>query len=816
MSSLPHDFLSEPDELLGGGLEGIKARNLYLARKIADYIFDSNGKISLKSLKILCKYFEERLYLLSPFHALDGPMRDWIREALKALVEEESLRQAVDKFYRPVAMPYGDELIKLTLDLPGGEVVEEVHARKSAVVSLLTYFRQNVGSCFATAPAIQILQERRELFLEEAQELLATGKMKRVVEGQEYAVPLSPNWGLGHLTRPIEITEGLHSSYAFRKALLAARVGNIPEILERLSFNEEVSWDIALKAAVGLAMKLPEGKRSSEEFVARYNAAKQAFLSCTENALLRSWEYTLASFSEAKSEFVGWNLYHSLGVDSDQPDGIGTACFRFLTEKVEQLKKEIDDLQMHYERIFIEVKTLESRAQRASSQNEEWVGLEFRTRVNEMEGVLAQRDAAHHKAERLTGLYPLLIEAYKRLFPSYFQEIYDAGMTTVMSSIFDDSPAGFRLLFKHGRSNPSAWTFVYNADQFIQALSQFFTMAESAILDDEQFAGLEKELTEMVSEIILAIRSPHFLEGAMARVKKIHERGLPWEYVSGGSLVALLSTVYGPNSIKEPAKKVIEAPEELLIFLIETFKDHPPKGDVLATSPTHAFIVKPQLEEFNKAWDNSLYTFSWVRDNVLVSRRNFFEVVALDQREIEALVAKWCGPLKKELVQYLRAPLNGFELVRSAAEILKQPMLLSSFEAHVYNSLPLFPAEQLKERAEKVLAPLGLKGELKERWGEILTAEDLRKALFQLGATCQQDPYIAIARQMEQEGFAAPRALIFADTNWSREYFAFHVGLRTGHLELVLSDYTGSSIRPLGEWRQYLDGRVKEPWALYL
>lgn len=281
-------------------------------------------------------------------------------------------------------------------------------------------------------------------------------------------------------------------------------------------------------------------------------------------------------------------------------------------------------------------------------------------------------------------------------------------------------------------------------------------------------------------------------------------------------LVSLLSTVYGPNNIKEPVKKIIESPEELLIFLIETFKDHPPKGDVLATSPTHAFVVKPQLEDFNKAWDNSLYTFSWVRDNVLIPRRNFFEVVTLDQREIGTLVAKWSGPLKKELAEYLRAPMNGFELVRAASEILKHPSLLSSFEAHVYNSLPLFPSQQLKERAEKIMAPLGLKGEFKETPGEVLTAEDLRQALFQAGAICQKDPYMEIAKLMEKEGFAAPRALLFADTNWSREYFAFHVGLRTGHLELVLSDYTGSSIRPLFEWRQYLDGRVKEYWSLYL
>lgn len=827
MSNLPRNFLSEPPHLLQGGPEALKARNLFAAREIANRLFDDKGIIRYQ--KALLKELEENLYFLSPYHSLDAPMREWMRDALQELCKNEKLRQMINRFYKPVNFPYGDDLIRLTLDIPAKEPLLEIHAKKAAVVCLLTYFRQNVGSCFATAPAIQILAEQRELFLKECQELLATGRMRRVVEGQEYAVPLSPNWGLGHLNRPIAVHDGLEGSWAFVRALEAAGIKEMPPLPKGL----HLTWDFLLKKAIATAMGIDDEKLQGIEqqlmarqlvtgdlitgsaqvidFKDRYEAAKASFLSCTENALLRSWEYTLASFSEAKAQFIGWNLYHSLGVDTDQPDGIGAACFSYLTEKLEELKKEIEEYQALYERLFIEAKTTETRARRGDS---EWTQMEYRSKVNEMESVLAKRDDAHDKASRIGGLYPQLIETYNELFPLYFQEIYDAGMQPETKSFLDDSPAGFRLLFKHGRTNPSAWTFVYNADQFIDALAKFFTMTETLLFEKPAFQGLEKELGNLVSHIIIAIRSPRFLEAAQQRVAKIHEKGTPWEYVSGGSLVALLSTVYGANLVKDPKKRVLEAPEELLVFIIETFKDAPPKKSVLATSPTHAFVVRPDFEDFKNTWDNNLYTYTWVRDNLLVPRRNFFELIMLDDHAIRTLLDRFSVSVSLDV----SGPLTPFDLMKKASQQLKHPALVSHFEAHLYNSLPLFPAHQLKDKVATILGALGLQEGLSfpERPGELLTAEDLRQSLYQVSRPFKTDPYKTIAWAMEKEGFAPPRALIFADTNWTREYFAFHVGLLSTQLELVLSDYTGSSIRPMREWRQYLDGRVKEPWALYL
>ena len=769
MSSLPHNFLSEPDALIQEGRSGLKARNLFLARKIASRLFNNRGEIDEAVLHEIINRLQEHLYGVLPSHIDDAPMREWMLAALKEIARSSVLREKINAFYRPIKSPYGDELLQLTLDV---KEIQDVQAKQAAVICLLTYLRQNVGSCFATAPAILILSEKRELFLDDLNRLLQTGRLNRVVAGKEYAVPLSPNWG-----------------------------------------------------------------------------QKKTFAYKEENALLRSWEYTLASFAEAKAEFVAWNLYHSLGVDTEERHGIGAICFRFLGEKVETLNREAADHQGHYERLFLEAKALESKATRSSSQNEvDWTLLEYRGRKAEIDAVLGLRDEAIHKAERLAKLYPILIETYSELFPRYFQEVYDAQMRLGTALFLDDSPAGFRLLFKHGRENPAAWTFIYDANQFTDSLTQFFSMTEILLFEKEAFEGLERELGELISQIIQEVRTTAFLEEAMRRVSKAHGIELkgnvlenidkiekkPWEYTSGGNLSALLFVLYGFEH--KPREKAVESPQDLLTFLIETLKDAPADLTslfiedssrlVLSSSPTHAFLLKPGLEEFKQCWNNSLYTFTWVRDNLVVPRKNFFELIRLENQEIDYLVSS-CkglepfGDLKKELLARLSGPLNGFELAEKASAFLPKEVM-ALFESHLYSSLPLFPSSSLEERVNRLLAVMGLQYEvvLQERREPFFSAQDLRVTLLESLAAAEKkiffptDFVLLAAKAMEKEGYSSPRALVIADTNWLHEFFAFQVSPETGHLELVLSNYSGSLSKPLHQWKEHLEKRAL--WNFFL
>ncbi len=840
MLELPKNFQSDPPEFSGKGPEALKARNLFRARHIAAQLFDQKGKISQK---LIIKALEEnKVFTLSSDHSLEAPMREWIIKVLQELLSKESLCEQINCFYKPINMPFGDSLIRLTLGLSQEVSLLEIHAKQAAVVCLLTYLRQNVGSCFATAPAIRILMEQKELFLKDCQELLATGKIERIVDGEKYAVPLSPNWGLGYLNSPIDSKAGILHSETLLKSLEAAGIEKKSTYLEESMIPPGSSFDSILKKVIANSLHIndeklqviedqiaenyhPRGKMiphspEVEAFKKCYEVAKLHFLSTTENALLRSWEYTLSSFSEVKAQFLGWNLYHSLGIDTDLPHGIGSISFRYLTDKMEQLKEEVNGYQENYERLFIEAKTLEIRAQRSSSVNErECVLIEYRSRVNEMEGCLAKRDALVSKIERLASLYQDIIREYISLFSLYFQEIYDAGMQSYKGSIFDDSPAGYRLIFKHGRSNPNAWTFIYNSHQFIDALASFFTMTEGVLIEKKLLNGIEKEFSEMVSEIILEIHSPFFLENALKRSLKAHKNGKPWEYISGGSLSALLSIVYGNKKQSPPLGKVIEAPQDLLIFLIETFKDHIPDLTLFATSPTHAFLITPYQEDFKKSWQNNLYTYSWVRDNIFTPRFNFFESTILQNADIQFIIDKSPLPHKKEILEHLSGPLSAFDLMKKVCVFFKNVYIEDAFEMYLYNSLPLFPVDELEMRIDRALDYINVKRIQKvpeKNCSRILSAADLKEGIYQTGGFFEKDPYRSLMEGLEKEGFIPPRALIFADTNWSEYSFAFHIGLKTTELELVLSDYTGSKIRPMGQWRQYLDGRVKEPWTLQL
>jgi hypothetical protein len=83
----------------------------------------------------------------------------------------------------------------------------------------------------------------------------------------------------------------------------------------------------------------------------------------------------------------------------------------------------------------------------------------------------------------------------------------------------------------------------------------------------------------------------------------------------------------------------VESETDLLVFIIDTLKNLPPsilepfqtnphKG-MLITSPTHAFILHPGWPEFKKAWETELYTYTWVRDHLILPAVHFYQNLRL-------------------------------------------------------------------------------------------------------------------------------------------------------------------------------------------
>ena len=337
-----------------------------------------------------------------------------------------------------------------------------------------------------------------------------------------------------------------------------------------------------------LIIQSPVGAKGSggfdrcANFLQLFELAKNVFKSLADNALLKAWEFTLASFSDIKYEFTRWNLYASLGLQANEPGGIGQCIHQIIQNKLDEANRKAQDIQYEYEMVYTQVKTLETRMRHASTEKEvQWLKIDYQSRMNEFYFLEEQRNEAQNQASALVNLYDILYKLYVELFKDYFQEVYDADMQEVTTGPFDDSPAGFRLLYKHGRSNPSQWTRIQNQHDFINVLASFFVATEPQIAHALEGKKIEKDLSDVVTGIITHIKTKEFLETAFHRMALAHKAPMikdpldhlehvekkPWVYTSGGTMNTLVSCYYQFEEKPKEAEKWVENEMELLVFL---------------------------------------------------------------------------------------------------------------------------------------------------------------------------------------------------------------------------------------------------------
>jgi len=265
-------------------------------------------------------------------------------------------------------------------------------------------------------------------------------------------------------------------------------------------------------------MQRPQSGRSSggkgqacAHYFLALDQAKKSFKMLTDNALLKCWEFTVASFAETKATFSRWNLYSSLGFRAEEPGGIGGCLYETINSKVQACNREVEEFHEQYSYLYLVVREIESRMRHAASEEElRWVRADYQAKSAELATLQQLRDEAQMRARHYANLFQHLIDTYLALFPSYFQEVYDAEMMDVSGSIYDDSPAGFRLLYKHGRTNTAMWSWITNTQEFVEMLASFFMAAEREIEHQELFKGIEKELAEVTSVIVNHVRTEKF------------------------------------------------------------------------------------------------------------------------------------------------------------------------------------------------------------------------------------------------------------------------------------------------------------------
>lgn len=700
------------------------------------YLIDDKGELKKDELFALIPIFAQASVLYSEdYH--DYLLFKHQLGVLKRLNDDVSFYKKIKKFQKPLCNKGAENLIHETFESTG--LINDAMIRRAVLSACLTILRQNIGSCFATAPAILIHEDQMDQFLNDLYELLTTGKLKRTFGGIEHTVPLSPSSGKASLRN--------------------------------------------------------------------------------DHPLLKAWEFTLASFSEIKMEFSKWNLYSSLGLDPNEEGGIGRVIFNFLNEKIEESNEKIQEAQAQYEIAFEQLRATEVLLRNASTESEiRRLKAEHQSRYYHMQACLDQRNEFYESSTHYTNFFNFLLRKYEEKFFEYFQEIYDAEMLDINQDIYDDSPAGFRLVYKYGRKETAAWALIRDEKEWIAALCDFFPSVEFSIMSDCETEKEKDDVVKITTEIVHHLRTKEFLLSALKRSAKsprmvTQGKKNPWAYISGGSMETLLKTYYRREQNITSESKKVESELELLIFILDTLKGLPPKitdkyPGMLMQSPTHAFILHPQEELLKKGWSDRGFTYTWVRDEFILPREFFYKNMILSREEQQFLLDRFSERLPtlaahqlQKMTIEISSKLNPMEF-----KSLLQGINIDSF---LYEVLPLTTINQANKKLNNLLQ----KEVSFEFQGPFVTRKEIEDAakLFLSSGDIQA----IIANRSSEINLAPPPPLIFADTNWACFYFAFIISPATGALELWRMDRTGSIGSPMHEWKAWLNGSQTIPWTIY-
>lgn len=899
--------------------ESAPYRSLARAKLIADYLIDDDGVMDLALLEPLIQEIENNLYSLLPNHEMDAIFFKHQLNGVKTLRDDKEVRRLLFLIDKPENHKIAEEMVQRACGLESKAGLTKAHARRAALSAYLTLLRQNVGSCFATAPALLIQEEKPAYLLKDLSDLLATGRLKRVIAGIEYSVPLSSSLGIGDLRKQLFLTSG--SDALLQKAALApglqlafsaaeVKPHQIFPLLQE-TFREilqhyttlNVSVEDLLKKALLKHLEITEkeleeyelrtkphlpfgiidwtptgkGKSTGEKcasFFQLFDTAKKNFISLTDHPLLKAWEFTLASFCETQSDFAKWNLYSSLGMDPREPGGIGEILYRAISLHVERSNQKMLSIQDEYQTAYLQLQGVETKVKNATSETElRWIRADYLSKKNEFYTLEEMRNKESKRGHKLASLFQFIVDHLVELFPKYFQEVYDPDLKEVVTGPYDDAPAGFRLMYKHGRTNTAAWSFIRNYQEFIDTLSSFFNAFEVEYLREPDIAAVEKEFTDAVTQMSVHIRSEEFIQSAFDRMARHHKTApvadplhnldkipkKPWAYTSGGTMGTLIANYFSREEAPADSTIWVETTQELLLFLEDTMKKVPykeaekflekPCCSYLMHSPTHAFRFLPGLYPFNKAWQDRQYTYTFVRDKYVEPTKQFYNRIRLDTEMIRSLLQEIRLKLHAELTasfdlafRMLPRSLSPQEFYSFFARSVHQDRTLGSLldyfyprsevDSLLFANIPYVRRYHIEEKAMEILEPLCQHdpqllyktfGEVLPNAPEVMPSKDFLALLLEILQKVYQKSALnvplrqTLLQAMQEKELRPPPPVVFADSNWMSDYFAFLVSPATHELELWRVTPFSVKGSPLSIWKPYLDGSVKHPpWGIYM
>ncbi len=846
-------------------LDPLSFRYRYYASRLASYLINEEGELDEARLDKAIFYLKERPYVVAPRRENDSLLTFHFIKILSVFKEERELVQTLKKFRLPLCHKKAEEIIKICQKR---REISNSDLRRAVLSACLTPLRQNLGSCFATAPAILIQKNQLLNLLKDLSDLLHTGKLTRVISGKEYVVPMNLSFGTTDLIKPIGTVDILSMSYnpglifALTQAGLLSEedpfqinqqkcldlLGDIWEknpqnmhdlirliLLHKLALTEE---ELAIEKEREKTKVLAENlhpfaylsayssvkEKKVQEFYRLLGIATACFRTLTTHPLLKVWEFTLASLSDIKLSFTRWNLYISLGLDHKVPAGLGQFLYAIVEKKLHEANREVAEYQVRHERAYDAVRMSESLMHSEVSESRRFaLQSERQVQVHEMQNALQMRDLAYKKANLYANLFSSLLEKYYELFQEYFQELYDPEIQLVGQE-YNDSPAGFRLVYKHGRRDPSAWTAIQNGDEYISSLRDFFHQTESRIVSS--FPNeLREDLIAIITEITLFVQSPFFLEEAIKRMaseeKEEPEKSVlrkPWSYPSGGTMETLLKAYYRHGGDLHKQAYLLKGQLEPLVFYYSLLKTLRQK-EYLTYSPSHAFIFLPDLllkslqeEDLNERMEKWKRFYSEILDSSTQEILIDLLINYLPSKE-GAFKALFSKGTSKDIPEFYHAIVEALKRTyQKAYPKTDWDKIVSSF---LFQTLPL----QSKETA-KVLLGASYSEKLFQKLGDLIPLDVWLRTCFASIVSAQdeifykEDIALNFIEKCRKNGLLPPSPLLFADTNWSDLFFGYTLSPRTLSWELWALDRTGTSGFPMTDWKMYLEDKSFE-WGIY-
>lgn len=789
-------------------------RSLFRARQLANLLIDKQGELDQKNLQNILSFLENKGFICYPNGYSDSVITEHQIAILKQFTSEKIVK-LLYRFSPPICHKAAELILFDTL----GIIVSKLTAsamRRAVLCASLTPLRQNIGSCFATAPAILIQKEQLALFLIDLYQLLSTGQLKRVCNGNEYIVAMSTT----HTS--IDREQILHKKALLSPGILQAlKVCDV--INQKLSLAEQIQQMQTIcspllsscSTVIDLFQKVLDQKYPSIDQSFQKARMQAAFTGLCENALLKAWEFTIASFTETDPKLINWHLYTALGFSVKEPEGLGSVVHNCLQEKLEVYNQEIGKLQKECEITADQLRAVQSVLNRADTISRmRSFQAEYQSFSHHLQACIDRRDQLIKKAEDISSLFSIIVQYYLEQFPHYFQEVYDPELIRLSE---EDSPAGFRLFYKHGRTDASLWTAIDTEKEFNQTLRSFFIATESLL-----FTQTKEQ--EIITEIVAAILSHLYQNTFFPSMQKRMNQLAPWCYISGGTMQTLVQNYFCIGNITRE-ERIVESPLELLLFFLDLLKELPPahfkeNKAMLMHSPGHAFLLLPSQPLFKQGWQDNGFTYTWVRDEFIVPGTQFYQQMLLSTQ------------MQQYLLQQISSHKVNYQEVQTPKEWRERTLHLfptivaDELDAFLYQQLPLIPIASCKEYLQKLLASVWdpkmqeIVEQFSPQKAAFISAEQIKKiakaclvlAKNSLGFSFDIHSFIT---NVACEIGLSPRCLLFADTNWSGFYFGFVMNPGTQNLELWRFDASNSFGYPMSSWKKWL-GAEKKPWVVYV